>query len=74
MTRTKKIRLHIEKKEAVVVAEINRRTLKARKDWIPRHPHQAAPMAMAAVVAVQHSPAALEKIRHSKRTTTRAPT
>jgi hypothetical protein len=43
MTRTKKIRLHIEQKEAVAVAKITHRMSKARKDGIPRHPHQASP-------------------------------
>jgi hypothetical protein len=44
------IHLHEEQREAVVAAEINRRTARVKGDAILRHPHQAAPMA--AVVAV----------------------
>jgi hypothetical protein len=73
MTRTKRIQLHVEQREAVAVAEISRRMLRARKDGTSPHPHQAVPMAVAAVVAVRLGPAALEKIHRSKRSTTHAP-
>jgi hypothetical protein len=45
------IHLHEEQREAVVAAEISRRTARVKDDVILRHPHQAAPMA-AAVAAV----------------------
>jgi hypothetical protein len=73
MTRIRKIKLHVEQREAVAVAEISRSMSRARKGEIPPHPNQAAPMAVAAVVAVRPDPAALEKICHNKRPTTRAP-
>jgi hypothetical protein len=44
------IHLHGEQREAVVAAEINRRTARV-KDVTLRHPHQAAPMAAAMAVA-----------------------
>jgi hypothetical protein len=50
MTRTRKIQLHIEQREAVAVAETHRRTSRAR-GMTPHHPHQAAPMAAAVAVA-----------------------
>jgi hypothetical protein len=45
------IHLHGVQREAVIAAEISRRTARVKDDVILRHPHQAAPMA-AAVVAV----------------------
>jgi hypothetical protein len=60
MTRNRKIQLHVELREAVVVAEIHRKTSRAR-GVTPHHPCQASPMA--AVVAVQPGHAAPEKIQ-----------
>jgi hypothetical protein len=50
MTRTRKIQLHVEQREAIAVAETHRRTSRAR-GATPHHPHQAAPMAAVAVAA-----------------------
>jgi hypothetical protein len=71
-TRTRKIQLHVEQREAITIAEICRRTPIARRGVTLHHPHQAAPMAAAVVVAVRPGPTALERIRHIKRPTTRA--
>jgi hypothetical protein len=60
MTRTQ---LHEEQREAVAVAEIDRRTPRV-KGVIPRHPHQAA----------QPGHVPLEKIRRTRSHTTRVPT
>jgi hypothetical protein len=73
MTRTIKIQLHVEQREAVAVAKISRKMSRARKGEIPPHPHQAAPMAVAAVVEVWLGPIALKKIHHSKGSMTCAP-
>jgi hypothetical protein len=72
MTRTRKIQLHVEQREAIAVAEIYRRMPRAKKGVTPPHPHQAAPMV--AAVAVRPGPATLEKICNMKRPTTHAPT
>jgi hypothetical protein len=64
------IHLHREQREAVVVAEINRRTARV-KDVTLRHLHQAAPMA--AVVAQQNH-ATPAKIRRTRSPMTRVPT
>jgi hypothetical protein len=45
------IHLHREQREAVVAAEINRRTVRVKDDVILHHPHQAAPMAAAVAAA-----------------------
>jgi hypothetical protein len=74
MTKTRKIQLHVKQREAIVVAEISRRTSRARRGETPPHPYQAATMVAAAVVAVRPGPAALERIRHSKRPTMRVHT
>jgi hypothetical protein len=66
------IHLHGEQREAVVVAEINHRTMRV-KDMTLRHLHQAAPMA-AAVVAAQQNHATPAKIRRTRSPTTRVPT
>jgi hypothetical protein len=42
--------IHQEQGEAVVAAEINRRTARVKDDVTLRHPHWAAPMAVAAAV------------------------
>jgi hypothetical protein len=62
MTRTRKIQLHDEQREVVAVAEIHRRTSRAR-GVTPHHPHQAAPMAAAMVVEAQLGHTAPKKIR-----------
>jgi hypothetical protein len=67
------IQLHEEQREAVVVAEIHRRTPRV-KGVILHHPHQAAPMAAAVVVAVQPGHVPLEKIHRTRSHTTREPT
>jgi hypothetical protein len=66
------VHLHEEKREAIVAAEINRRTARVKDDVILRHPHQAAPMA--AAVADQQNHATLAKIRRTRSPTTREPT
>jgi hypothetical protein len=53
------IHLHEEQREAIIAAEISRRTARAKGDVILRHPHQAAPMA----VADQQGHATLARIR-----------
>jgi hypothetical protein len=65
--------LHKEQREAVVVAEIHRRTPRA-KGVILHHPHQAAPMAAAVAVAAQPGHMPLKKIRRTRSHTTRVPT
>jgi hypothetical protein len=62
--------LHEDQKEAVVAAENSRRTARVNQGTTLRHPHQAAPMAMAVVVADQQGPAALAKIRQTRSPTT----
>jgi hypothetical protein len=57
MSRTRKIQLHVEQREAVAAAKIRRRTPIARRGVTPHHPHQAAPMAAAVAVAVRPGPA-----------------
>jgi hypothetical protein len=41
------IHLHGEQREAIIVVEIDRRMARVKDDVILRHPHQAAPMAVA---------------------------
>jgi hypothetical protein len=67
------IHLHEERKEAVVAAKISRRTARANDDVTLRHPHQAAPMVVAVVVADQQGHAALARIRRTRSPTTPAP-
>jgi hypothetical protein len=67
------IHLHEEQREAVVVAEINRRTAKV-KDVTLRHLHQAAPMAAAVAAVAQQNHATLARIRRTRSPTTRVPT
>jgi hypothetical protein len=73
MTGTRKIQLHVEQREVIIVAETHRRTSRAR-GVTPHHPHQAAPMAAAVAVAAQPGHTALEKIRRITSPMTRAPT
>jgi surfactin synthase thioesterase subunit len=67
------IQLHEEQREAVAVAEIHRRTSRV-KDVTLHHPHQAALMAAAVVVAAQpgHTPPA--KVRRIRSPMMRVPT
>jgi hypothetical protein len=65
------IHLHGEQREAVVAAEINRRTERV-KDVTLHHLHQAAPMAVAVVAQQNH--ATLARIRRTRSPTTRVPT
>jgi hypothetical protein len=65
------IHLHGEQREAVVAAEINRRTARV-KDMTLRHLHQAAPMA--AAVAAQQDRATPARIRRTRSPMTRVPT
>jgi hypothetical protein len=64
------IHLHGEQREAVVAAEINRRTARV-KDVTLRHLHRAARMAAA---AAQQNHATLARIRRTRSPTTRVPT
>jgi hypothetical protein len=68
------IHLHGEQREAVVAAETNHRTTRVKDDVILRHPHQAAPMAAAVVVADQQNHATLTRIRRTRSPTMRVPT
>jgi hypothetical protein len=67
------IHLHREQREAIVVAEINRRTARV-KDVILRHLHQAAPMAAAVAAAAQQNHATPAKIHRTRSPTTHVPT
>jgi hypothetical protein len=64
------IHLHGKQREAVVAAEINRRTVKV-KDVTLCHLHQAAPMAAAVAQQDHETPA---RIRRTRSPTTRVPT
>jgi hypothetical protein len=68
------IHLHEEQREAIVAAEINRRTARVKDDVILRHPHQAAPMAAAVAAADQQNHATLARIRRTRSPTTHVPT
>jgi hypothetical protein len=68
------IHLHGEQREAVVAAEINRRTARVKDDVILHHPHRAAPMAAAVVAANQQNHATPARIRRTRSPTTRVPT
>jgi hypothetical protein len=68
------IHLHGEQREAVIAAEISRRTARVKDDAILRHPHQAAPMAAAVAAADQQNHATLARIRRTRSPTTRVPT
>jgi hypothetical protein len=70
----KTIHLHGEQREAVVAAEISRRTARVKDDVILHHPHQAAPMAAAVAAADQLNHATLARIRRTRSPTTRVPT
>jgi hypothetical protein len=63
-----------EQREAIVATEINRRTARVKDDMILRHPHQAAPMAVAVAVAVQQNHATLARIRRTRSPMMRVPT
>jgi hypothetical protein len=69
--------IHQEQGEAVVAAEINRRTARVKDDVTLRHPHQAAPMVVAVVavvVADQQSHTTLARIRRTRSPMMRIPT
>jgi hypothetical protein len=66
--------LHEEQREAVVAAEISRRTARVKEDVILRHPHQAAPMAAAVAMADQQNHATLARIRRTRSPMTPVPT
>jgi hypothetical protein len=68
------IHLHGEQKEAVVAAEISRRTARVKDDVTLRHPHQAAPMAAVVAAADQQDHATLARICRTRSPTTRVPT
>jgi 3-dehydroquinate synthase class II len=68
------IHLHEEQREAVVAAEINRRTVRARDNVILHHPHQAALMAAAVAVADQQNHSTLVRIHRTRSPMTRVPT
>jgi hypothetical protein len=68
------IHLHGEQREAIVAAEINRRTARVKDDVILCHPHQAAPMAAAVAAADQQNHATLARIRKTRSPMTRVPT
>jgi hypothetical protein len=67
------IQLHEEQREAIVVAEIHRRTSR-EKGVTLHHPHQAAPMAAAVAAAAQPGHVPLKKIRRIRSPTMRIPT
>jgi hypothetical protein len=66
------IHLHGEQREAIIVAEIHHRMVSV-KDVTIRHPHQAAPMA-AAAVAAQQDHVAPTKICRTRSPMTHVPT
>jgi hypothetical protein len=68
------IHLHEEQREAIIAAEINRRTVRVKDDVILRHPRQAAPMAAAVAVVDQQNHETLARIRRTRSPTTRVPT
>jgi hypothetical protein len=68
------LHLHKEQREAVIAAEINRRTARAKDDVILRHPHQAGPMAAVVVAADQQNHATLARIHRTRSPTTLVPT
>jgi hypothetical protein len=69
------IHLHEEQKEAVVAAEISRRTARVKDDVTLRHPHLAAPMVVAVAVAVadQQGHETLARIHQTRSPTTPVP-
>jgi hypothetical protein len=67
------IHLHGGQREAVVAAEINRRTARV-KDVTLLHLHQAAPMEAVVAAVAQQNHATLARIRRTTSTTTRVPT
>jgi hypothetical protein len=65
------IQLHAEQREAIAVAEMHRRTSRAKGVTL-HHPHQAAPMAAAVAAQPGHAPPA--KIHRIKSPTICVPT
>jgi hypothetical protein len=68
------IHLRREQREAVVAAEISRRTARVKDDAILRHPHQAVPMAAAVAVVAQQDHETPASIRRTRNPMTRVPT
>jgi hypothetical protein len=68
------IHLHEEQREAVIAAEISRRTARVKDDVTLHHPHQAAPMAAAVAVVDQQGHGTLARIRRTRSPTTPVPT
>jgi hypothetical protein len=60
------INLHGEQREAVVAAEISRRTARVKDDVTLRHPHQAAPIAAVVAAADQQNHATLARIHRTR--------
>jgi hypothetical protein len=67
------IQLHEEQREAIEVAEIRRRTSRVKGVTL-HHPHQAALMAAAVVVAAQPGHTSPAKVRRIRSPTMRVPT
>jgi hypothetical protein len=67
------IHLHGEQREAVIVAEIIRRTTRVKGVTL-RHLHQAAPMAAVVAAAAQQNHATPAKIRRTRSPTMCVPT
>jgi hypothetical protein len=68
-----RIQLHEEQREAIAVAEIHRRMLRAKGVTL-HHPHQVAPMAAAVAVVAQPGHTPPEKIHRIRSPMTRVPT
>jgi hypothetical protein len=66
--------IHQEQGEAIIAAEINRRTVRAKDDVTLHHPHQAAPMVAAVAVVDQKGHATLTRIRQTRSPTMPIPT
>jgi hypothetical protein len=67
------IHLREEQREAIVATENSRRTVRVKDDVTIRHPHQAAPMAVAVAVVDQQGHATLARIRRTRSPTTPIP-
>jgi hypothetical protein len=67
------IQLHKEQRKAIVVAEIYRRTSRAKSVTL-HYPYQAAPMTAAVAVAAQPGHAPPKKIHRIRSPTTHVPT
>jgi hypothetical protein len=63
---TTKTQVNIKHREAIVGAEISRKTLRARRNVSRPHHHQAAPMVAAEVAVDRHALEAPNTIRHKE--------